>query len=127
MIVGIFNIMIPSMMIFVFGFFGFLHSWLNLWGELLQFGDREFYKDWRNSNSFPEYYRKWNEVVYDWLYAYGTTINDSVYVDSVLFLESVGIKKGGAKRLSALFVLQFSAFMHEVILACAFGCWYIMI
>jgi len=27
-------------------------------------------KDWWNSNSFSSYYRMWNVVVHDWLYAY---------------------------------------------------------
>ena len=109
-----FNAMLPSIMIFVFGFFGFLHSWMNFWAELLQFADREFYRDWWNSLSFAEYYRKWNGVVYDWLYAY-------VYSDVVLFLEKHGFKKLAARSLSSLFVIEASAVIHEFIIACAFG------
>ena len=37
---------IPGMMLLLLGFFGFLHSWLNLFAELLRFGDRQFYEDW---------------------------------------------------------------------------------
>jgi hypothetical protein len=46
LLVAVFNAMLPSVLILVFGFFGFLHCWLNMWSELLQFADREFYKDW---------------------------------------------------------------------------------
>lgn len=105
------------MVVFVFGFFGFLHCWLNFWAELLQFGDREFYRDWWNSQSFPEYYRKWNGVVYDWIYTY-------LYVDLVSCLESYKFKPSFAKALASLFVIQFSAIVHEYILACAFGYWF---
>lgn len=27
-------------------------------------------QDWWNSNSYADYYRTWNVVVHDWLYAY---------------------------------------------------------
>ncbi|KAJ3326954.1 Sterol O-acyltransferase 1 [Blyttiomyces sp. JEL0837] len=109
-----FNSMFPSMVLFVFGFFGILHSWLNLWSELLQFGDREFYRDWWNSYSFSEYYRKWNGVVYDWLFTY-------VYLEFVSYLESKNYKKAHARTLGALFVIEVSAIIHEFILACALG------
>ncbi|KAJ3219546.1 Sterol O-acyltransferase 1 [Dinochytrium kinnereticum] len=107
------NSMFPSMVLFVFGFFGILHCWLNLWAELLQFADREFYRDWWNSHSFSEYYRKWNGVVYDWLFAY-------IYMDAVKFLEA-RYKKSTAKILSVIFVIEVSAIIHEFILACALG------
>ncbi|KAI8834482.1 hypothetical protein BC829DRAFT_407095 [Chytridium lagenaria] len=107
------NSMFPSMVLFVFGFFGVLHSWLNLWAELLQFADREFYRDWWNSHSFSEYYRKWNGVVYDWLFAY-------VYLDVVSYFEA-RYKKHTAKLLSVIFVIEVSAIIHEFILACALG------
>nr|KAJ3420373.1 Sterol O-acyltransferase 1 [Polyrhizophydium stewartii] len=115
-----FNCMVPSMILFVFGFFGFLHSWLNMWAEILQFADREFYnlithvRDWWNSLSFAEYYRKWNAVVYDWLYEY-------MYADTVMFLEQQHFKPMVAKSLAALFVIEVSAVIHEHILACALG------
>lgn len=71
------------------GYF-FLHSWLNLWGELLKFADREFYsvsssvssllslifclslllQDWWTCTSFSAFYRKWNLLVHDWIKAY---------------------------------------------------------
>lgn len=87
---------------FVFGFFGFLHCWLNIWSELMQFGDREFYKDWWNAGAFPEYYRKWNGVVYDWIHAYA-------YVDLVRTLEKrAGFSKGLSRGVASIFVIEAS-------------------
>lgn len=51
-------------------FYGILHCWLNIFGELLKFGDRLFYEDWWNVKDFAEYYRKWNIVVHEFLYYY---------------------------------------------------------
>ncbi|TPX44434.1 hypothetical protein SeMB42_g02761 [Synchytrium endobioticum] len=114
-----FNCMLPSMVVFIFGFFGVLHCWLNLWAELLQFADREFYKDWWNSTSFNEFYRKWNGVVYDWLYTY-------CYLDSVVFFERY-FSKPAARRVAAVLVIEASAVVHEYILACALGYCYPML
>lgn len=50
--------------------YGFLHSWLNMWAEMLQFADRHFYDAWWLSSSYGEYYRKWNAVVHVWLHTY---------------------------------------------------------
>ncbi|KAJ3055750.1 Sterol O-acyltransferase 1, partial [Quaeritorhiza haematococci] len=88
-----------------------------MWSELMQFADRQFYRDWWNSNSFAEYYRNWNGVVYDWLYSH-------VYLDAVAFLESRNYAKSTAKTLAALFVIEVSALIHEHIIACAFGFWF---
>ncbi|TPX31718.1 hypothetical protein SmJEL517_g04995 [Synchytrium microbalum] len=115
-----FNAMLPSMIVFIFGFFGLLHCWLNLWAELLQFADREFYKDWWNSTSFNEFYRKWNGVVYDFLYEYA-------YLDSVAFLEKCKFSKSASRALAALFVIEASAVVHEYILAVGFRFFYPML
>ncbi|GFR06708.1 sterol O-acyltransferase 1 [Trichonephila clavata] len=90
-------------------FYGFLHSWLNIWAELLRFADREFYKDWWNSTSFSQYYKKWNAVVYDWLYAY-------VYID----LNQIGL----SRSLSLVLVFIFSSAIHEYLIALSLGFFY---
>ncbi len=51
-------------------FYGVLHAWMNIFGELLQFGDRLFYEDWWNVRDFANYYRKWNIIVHEFLYYY---------------------------------------------------------
>ncbi|CAG7639107.1 unnamed protein product, partial [Allacma fusca] len=52
---------------FILGFFILLQTCQNIGAELLRFGDREFYLDWWNSDSFASYYRKWNTPVQDFL------------------------------------------------------------
>jgi sterol O-acyltransferase len=59
-------------------FYGILHCWMNIFGELLKFGDRLFYEDWWNVKDFAGYYRKWNIVVHEFLYYY-------VYQDFIRF------------------------------------------
>uniref|UniRef100_A0A674P2G0 Sterol O-acyltransferase 2 n=1 Tax=Takifugu rubripes TaxID=31033 RepID=A0A674P2G0_TAKRU len=71
MVLAVFNSILPGIMLLLLCFFAFLHCWLNLFAELLQFADRMFYKDWWNSTSFTNYYRTWNVVVHDWLFYYG--------------------------------------------------------
>ncbi|CAH0554712.1 unnamed protein product [Brassicogethes aeneus] len=61
---------IPGMFIIVSTFYLLLHCWMNMFAEMLTFGDRRFYIDWWNVTNFSEYFRKWNTVVGDWLYTY---------------------------------------------------------
>jgi sterol O-acyltransferase len=104
---SIFHCMMPGLLVFLCGFYGVLHSWMNAIAEILKFGDRMFYKDWWNSTSFAIYYRTWNVVVHDWLYTY-------IYKDcyEVVFR--------GNKFLSQLTVFTISALVHEYILAFTF-------
>jgi sterol O-acyltransferase len=100
-----FRSMIPGTMLLVLMFFGMLHSWFNLWAEILRFGDREFYTDWWNVTNFADYYRKWNIVVHEWLFHY-------IYQDMLRFT------KGKASQIQGFFaVFLISALIHELILA----------
>jgi len=84
-------------------FYGILHCWLNIFGELLTFGDRLFYEDWWNVRDFAEYYRKWNIVVHEFLYYY-------VYQDAIRFT------KGKLTRPNSKYLVFFiSCVMHEII------------
>jgi diacylglycerol O-acyltransferase 1 len=60
----ILKLSIPSIYIWLLMFYGFFHSYLNLWAELLRFGDREFYKPWWNASTIAQYWRLWNIPVY---------------------------------------------------------------
>ncbi|VDL75273.1 unnamed protein product [Nippostrongylus brasiliensis] len=82
-------------------FYGLLHSWLNGFAELLRFGDRQFYMNWWNADNMAEYYRNWNLVVHDWLYAY-------VYRD---ISQMIGGHRG--RQLAQLGVFFLSAAFHE--------------
>lgn len=106
---SVFRSMVPGMLVLLLAFFGVLHSWFNMWSELLTFGDRRFYEDWWNAHSFATYYRKWNVVVHEWLLYY-------VYHDIVRF------SRGRVPQFFAqMLVFVLSAILHEVILASAMG------
>ena len=47
-------------------FYAYFHLYLNLWAEVLRFGDRVFYKDWWNSSEIGSYWRLWNMPVHLW-------------------------------------------------------------
>eukprot|EP00048_Salpingoeca_helianthica_P022771 m.20276 g.20276 ORF g.20276 m.20276 type:complete len:565 (-) comp7784_c0_seq1:74-1768(-) len=96
--------MVPGTVVMLLAFFAILHSWLNAFAEMLRFADRQFYKDWWNCRSFAAYYRTWNVVVHDWLYAY-------VYQD---LLSLGGLMKN--RTTSMLTVFTFSAIMHEYVI-----------
>lgn len=48
---------ISSLYIWLLMFYSFFHSYLNLWGELTCFADRNFYQGWWNANTVEEYWR----------------------------------------------------------------------
>ncbi|KAF7400986.1 hypothetical protein HZH66_006170 [Vespula vulgaris] len=105
--VNIINTSMPGILFFLCGFYCLLHAWLNACAELLRFADRLFYKDWWNSSSYSVYYRTWNVVVHDWLYAY-------VYKDVVEILTNQN------RFIATCSVFCISAFVHEYIMCFAF-------
>ncbi|XP_058486611.1 sterol O-acyltransferase 2 [Solea solea] len=111
MVLAVFHSILPGIMLLLLCFFAFLHCWLNLFGELLRFADRMFYKDWWNSTSFANYYRTWNVVVHDWLYYYG-------YRDFLL------LSKRKFRTAGMLSVFIVSAVVHEYALALGLGFFY---
>ena len=50
--------------------YGFLHCWNNMWGELLYFGDRTFYKNFMTSSNALSMFNKWNVLIHSWIVAY---------------------------------------------------------
>lgn len=41
-----------------------------MFSEAMFFADRFFYANWWDSKNMAEYYRNWNLIVHEWLYAY---------------------------------------------------------
>uniref|UniRef100_G3PA71 O-acyltransferase n=1 Tax=Gasterosteus aculeatus aculeatus TaxID=481459 RepID=G3PA71_GASAC len=111
MVLCVFNSILPGVLILFLGFFSFLHCWLNAFGEMLQFADRMFYKDWWNSTSFANYYRTWNVVVHNWLYYY-------------VYRDFLWLSRKRFRPVAMLFVFTLSAVVHEYILAICFGFFY---
>lgn len=56
----------PNCFCWLLFFYGFFHSWCNLVGELLKFGDRVFYRDWWNAESVTYFWQNWNVPVHKW-------------------------------------------------------------
>uniref|UniRef100_A0A674N394 Sterol O-acyltransferase 2 n=1 Tax=Takifugu rubripes TaxID=31033 RepID=A0A674N394_TAKRU len=111
MVLAVFNSILPGIMLLLLCFFAFLHCWLNLFAELLQFADRMFYKDWWNSTSFTNYYRTWNVVVHDWLFYYG-------------YRDFLWLSKRKFRTAAMLSVFIVSAIVHEYALSMGFGFFY---
>jgi len=86
-------------------FYIYFHLYLNLFAELLRFGDRVFYKDWWNSSEVSAYWRLWNMPVHYWLVRH-------VYFPSI----RLGLSKG----VSTFIVFFLSAVVHEILVSVPF-------
>jgi len=91
---------IPSLVLWLMGFYTFFHLWLNIIAELLRFGDREFYRSWWNSTTQGEYWRDWNTPVHFWLRRH-------VYYPAVRF--------GLTRIQGSLLIFFISAVFHEIV------------
>ncbi|KAK6113293.1 MBOAT membrane-bound O-acyltransferase family protein [Brugia pahangi] len=98
---NIFNSITAGALCLLLLFYGLLHCWLNMFAELLRYSDRQFYLNWWSSKSMAEYYRFWNLVVHEWLYAY-------IYRD---ISQMIGGKKG--LFIAQTMVFFFSSIFHE--------------
>uniref|UniRef100_A0A7N8WYR6 O-acyltransferase n=1 Tax=Mastacembelus armatus TaxID=205130 RepID=A0A7N8WYR6_9TELE len=90
---------VPNHLIWLIFFYWFFHSTMNFVAELLQFGDREFYKDWWNSESVTYFWANWNIPVHKWCLRH--------------FYKPM-MKKGINKFMAQMAVFLVSAFFHEV-------------
>ncbi|KYR01982.1 membrane bound O-acyl transferase family protein [Tieghemostelium lacteum] len=97
---------LPSMSLWMLGFYGVFHCLLNIFAELTRFADREFYQDWWNATTFDQWWRKWNRPVHKWMLRH-------VYTDSMY---TVKMKKTGA--MVSTFLL--SALLHEMVMIFSF-------
>jgi diacylglycerol O-acyltransferase-1 len=96
---------IANTYLWLLGFYFYFHLYLNLFAELLRFGDRVFYKDWWNSGEVSAYWRLWNLPVHYWLVRH-------------LYFPCV---RRNIPRMAATFaVFFFSAVMHEVLISIPF-------
>ena len=48
--------------------YGLIHCWMNIWAELLKFGDKRFYYDWWTVSNSTDLLRKWNLIVGDFIF-----------------------------------------------------------
>ena len=93
---------IPNHVIWLIWFYLFFHSFLNIVAELTKFADREFYRDWWNSESVYYFWSNWNIPVHKWCVRH-------LYLP----LMSLGLNKCQAS--TAVFFV--SAFFHEYLVS----------
>ncbi|OPJ77599.1 hypothetical protein AV530_008745 [Patagioenas fasciata monilis] len=89
---------VPNHFIWLIFFYWFFHSCLNVVAEVMQFGDREFYRDWWNSESVTYFWQNWNIPVHKWCLRH--------------FYKPM-LKRGVSKWTAQTAVFLASAFFHE--------------
>ena len=85
-------------------FYGFHHLWMNIWSEILLFGDRQFYLEFWTENDPAIAYRKYNLFSSGWLFAY-------------VFLPL----RGYSPVIAWTTVTVLSGVMHEFVIAATVG------
>ncbi|XP_029299645.1 diacylglycerol O-acyltransferase 1a isoform X2 [Cottoperca gobio] len=102
MVERLLKLAVPNHLIWLIFFYWFFHSSMNFVAELLQFGDREFYKDWWNSESVTYFWANWNIPVHKWCLRH--------------FYKPM-LRKGVNKFLAQTGVFLMSAFFHEYLVS----------
>ncbi|XP_066846973.1 diacylglycerol O-acyltransferase 1 isoform X1 [Anser cygnoides] len=93
---------VPNHLIWLIFFYWFFHSCLNAVAEVMQFGDREFYRDWWNSESVTYFWQNWNIPVHKWCLRH--------------FYKPM-LKRGVSKWTAQTAVFLASAFFHEYLVS----------
>uniref|UniRef100_A0A6Q2YIS6 O-acyltransferase n=1 Tax=Esox lucius TaxID=8010 RepID=A0A6Q2YIS6_ESOLU len=93
---------VPNHLLWLIFFYTFFHSAMNFVAELLQFGDREFYRDWWNSETVPYFWQNWNIPVHKWCLRH--------------FYKPM-LKRGVSKWAGQSAVFLASAFFHEYLVS----------
>ncbi|XP_038078310.1 diacylglycerol O-acyltransferase 1-like [Patiria miniata] len=102
MVERILKLAVPNHFIWLMFFYFYFHSFLNIMAELLRFADREFYRDWWNSESVGYFWRNWNIPTYRWC---------SRHVYKPL------LRHGYSKLTGQVTVFFLSAIFHEYLLS----------
>lgn len=103
----LFKLFGPFVIIYNLTFYLIWDAILNGIAELTRFGDREFYRDWWNSQTWDKFARDWNVPVHHFL-------SRHVYHSTIFWLKL-------SKPAAATFTFMLSACMHEVIMYVIFG------
>ncbi|XP_073319197.1 diacylglycerol O-acyltransferase 1a [Pagrus major] len=102
MVERLLKLAVPNHLIWLIFFYWFFHSSMNFVAELLQFGDREFYKDWWNSETVTYFWANWNIPVHKWCLRH--------------FYKPM-LRKGINKFCAQTAVFLVSAFFHEYLVS----------
>ncbi|XP_006879479.1 PREDICTED: diacylglycerol O-acyltransferase 1 [Elephantulus edwardii] len=93
---------VPNHLIWLIFFYWLFHSCLNVVAELMKFGDREFYRDWWNSESVSYFWQNWNIPVHKWCLRH--------------FYKRM-LRWGASKWMARMGVFLASAFFHEYLVS----------
>eukprot|EP00160_Parvularia_atlantis_P018579 Unigene6934_Nuclearia_a/m.21241 Unigene6934_Nuclearia_a/g.21241 ORF Unigene6934_Nuclearia_a/g.21241 Unigene6934_Nuclearia_a/m.21241 type:complete len:251 (+) Unigene6934_Nuclearia_a:928-1680(+) len=99
------HLSVPSIVMWLTGFYALFHCWLNFLSEITCYADREFYRDWWNAATLDEFWRKWNLMTHEWLHRH-------------IFLES--LRYGRSKIRATLLTFLVSAVLHEYLFTLSF-------
>lgn len=105
-ILSILNLSLPSVAVWVLGFYAVFHCILGIFAEFTRLADREFYHDWWNAENFEVWWRQWNRPVHKWMARH-------IYSES---MERANLTR--RKAMIATFLT--SAVLHEIIMWTAF-------
>ncbi|CAG2166120.1 unnamed protein product [Oppiella nova] len=102
---------VPNHFIWLIWFYWYFHSTLNFMAEILKFGDKQFYRDWWNSESVEYFWKNWNIPVHSW---------------AVRHLYKPLLHSGYSRYSAGIVVFFVSAFFHEYLVSVPlkmFGFW----
>eukprot|EP01130_Rhizamoeba_saxonica_P007219 TRINITY_DN2914_c0_g1_i2.p1 TRINITY_DN2914_c0_g1~~TRINITY_DN2914_c0_g1_i2.p1 ORF type:complete len:471 (-),score=43.11 TRINITY_DN2914_c0_g1_i2:641-2017(-) len=102
MVERLLKLSIPSVIIWILGFYNIFHLFLNILAEFLRFADRKFYDSWWNATTLGEYWRLWNTPVHHWLHRH-------VYFPA--------IRRGMGKLPASILIFFISACFHELLVS----------
>jgi sterol O-acyltransferase len=97
------RLLLPCILFYLVFFESLFDHILNLFAELGQFADREFYTDWWNCSGWTEFNRKWNRPVHLFLYTH-------VYRECI-------DNFGWSPTLAKFTTFLFSSLCHEMVAA----------
>uniref|UniRef100_A0AAY4DA98 O-acyltransferase n=1 Tax=Denticeps clupeoides TaxID=299321 RepID=A0AAY4DA98_9TELE len=102
MVERLLKLAVPNHFIWLVFFYWFFHSSMNFVAELMQFGDREFYRDWWNSETVTYFWANWNIPVHKWCLRH--------------FYKPM-LQRGVNKWVAQTAVFLVSAFFHEYLVS----------
>jgi hypothetical protein len=97
---------VPSMAVWLIGFYALFHCLLIANSELLLFADQRFYDAWWSATSIDAFWRLWNKPVHEFLLRH-------VYVESIHYAHM-------GKQVALFIVFLLSAAAHEIIFSVSF-------
>jgi len=81
--------------------YAFLHAWLNIFAEILCFGDRLFYKDWFSATDAMDFMRTWNYLIHSWI---------------VEYLYKPVLRSTGSKPFAIFVVMAMAGLVHDYVI-----------